>query len=61
MVINPILYAAVMTLWLVAFLGFLIISGVSEIVNMMCTFIHAAASLLILDFLGAIIIGQWAQ
>ena len=61
MVNNPILYAAVMTLWLVAFPGFLIISSVSGIVNVMCLVIPAAACLLILGSLRAIIIDQWAQ
>jgi len=50
-----------MTLWHVAIPGFLIISSVSGIVNVMCLVMPAAALLLILDTLGAIIISQWAQ
>jgi hypothetical protein len=61
MVINPILYAAIMTLWQVALTGFLIISSVSSIVNVMSVDVPAAAYLLILDSLGAIIIAQWAH
>jgi hypothetical protein len=53
MVNNPILYAAVMILWLVAFLLFLIISSVSGIVNVMCHVILAAACLIILGFFGS--------
>ena len=58
---NPILYAAIMMLWLVALPGFLIISSVSGIVNVMCLVITAAAYLLILGSLEAIIIAQWAH
>jgi len=61
MVNNPILFPAIMTLWLVAFPGFLIISSVSGIVNVMSHIISAAACLLILGSLGAVTIVQWAQ
>jgi hypothetical protein len=61
MVNNPIFYAAIMTLWIVALPGFLIISSVSGIVNVMCHVITAAIYLLILGSFGAIIIAQWAQ
>ena len=61
MVNNPILYAAIMMLWLLALPGFLIISSVSGIVNVMCFVVPVAACLLILGSLGAIIIAQWAQ
>ena len=57
---NPILYAAIMTLWLVALQGFVIISSVSGIVNVMCRVVPAAACLLILGSLEAIIVDQWA-
>jgi len=55
MVNNPILYAAIMTLWLVALQSFVIISSVSGIVNVMCLVVPAAACLLILSTLD-----QWA-
>ena len=61
MVNNPILYAAIMTHWLVAFHGFLIVSSVSGIVNVMCLVVPVAACLVILGSLEAIIIAQWAQ
>ena len=61
MVNNPILYAAIMTLWLVAFPGFLINSSVCGIFNVMCLVVPAAACLLILGCMEAIIIGNWAQ
>ena len=54
-------YAAVMTLWLVALVGFLNISCVQGIVNVMSLVITAAPSLLILRSVEAIIIAQWAQ
>ena len=47
MVNNPILYVAVMTVWHVAFPGFLIISSVSGIVNVMSLVLTAGACLLI--------------
>ena len=56
LVISAILYAAIMTLWLVLTPGFITISSVSGIVNVMCLVMPVAACLLILDILGAIII-----
>jgi hypothetical protein len=50
-----------MTLWLVAFPGFLIISSVSGTVNSMSVVVIVAAFLLILGSVGANIIAQWAQ
>jgi hypothetical protein len=50
-----------MTFWLVAFPGFLIISSISGIVNVMSVVVQAAACLLILGSLETIIIAQWAQ
>jgi Na+/alanine symporter len=50
-----------MTLWLVALLGFVIISSVSGIVNVMCLVIPAAACLLIFVSLETIILAQWDQ
>jgi len=61
MVDNPFFYAAIMTLWLVALPGFLIISSVSLIVNVMCPVIPAAACLHTFGSLGDIIIDQCAQ
>jgi len=61
MVNNPILYAAIATLCLVALPGFVIISSVSGIVNVMCLAVPTAVDLLILVFLGAIIKVQCAQ
>jgi hypothetical protein len=58
MVNNPILYAAIITLWIVALPGFLIISSVSGIVDVMCLVIPEAIYLLILGSFGAIIIAQ---
>jgi len=56
-------YAAIMTLWLVALVGFLNISCVPGIVNGMSLVITAAPapSLLILRLVEAILIAQWAQ
>ena len=59
MVNNPVLYAAIMTLWLVAFPGFLTISSVSVIV--MCLVVPASPSLLILGSMEAIIIADLGQ
>jgi len=61
MVNNPILFAPIMTLWLVALPGFLIISSVSGIVTVMCAVVPVAACLLILSCMEAIIKAQWAQ
>ena len=54
-------YAAIMTLWLVALVGFLNISCLQGIVNVMSLVITAAPSLLILLSVEAILIAQWAQ
>ena len=54
-------YAAVMTVWLVALPGFLNISCVPGIVNVMSLVITAAPSLVILHSVEAILIAQWAQ
>jgi len=56
-----VLYAAVVTLCLVALPGFIIVSSVSGIVNVICLVVAAAVCLLILGSLEAIIIAQWAQ
>jgi len=61
MVNNPILYAAIMTVWHVTFPGFLIISSVSGIVNVISLVLTAAACLHIFSSLGAIKIAQWTQ
>ena len=61
MVNSPVFYAAIMTLWLVALPGFLNISHVPGIVNVMSLVITASPSLLILHSVGAIIIAQWEQ
>ena len=58
---NTMSYAAVMILWVVAFPGFLIISSVSGIVNVMSLIVPAASLLLIMGSVEAIIIGLWAQ
>ena len=57
MVNSPVFYAAIMTLWLVAFLGFLNISHAPGIVNVMT----AAPSLFILRSVEAILKDQWTQ
>ena len=61
MVKSPVFYAAIMTLWLVALQGFLNISNVPGIVNVVSLVITAAPSLLILHCVEAILIAQWAQ
>ena len=48
MVNNPILYAAITIMWFVALPGFLIISSVSGIVDVMSLVLTANACLLIL-------------
>ena len=53
---NPILCAAIMTVLLVAIPGFLIISSVSVIINVMSLVVPATACLLIFCSLEAIII-----
>ena len=50
-----------MTVWHVAFPGFLIISSVSGIFNVMSVVVPVAVCLLILGSLETIIIAQWAQ
>ena len=60
MVNNPVLYAAIMTLWLVALPAFPIILSVSGIVHVMWL-VPAAVCLLILSSLKAITIALWAQ
>ena len=55
------LCAAIMILWLVGVPGFLIISSVTGIVNVMSRTVPAAPCLLILVSVEAIIIAQWAQ
>ena len=54
-------YAAIMTLWLVALSGFLDISCVPGIVNVVSLVITAAPSLLILHSVEVILIAQWAE
>ena len=54
-------YAAIMTLWLVALVGFLNISCVPGIVNVVSLVITAAPSLLILRSVEDILIAQRAQ
>ena len=54
-------YAAIVTLWLVALVGFLNISCVPGIVNVMSLVITAAPCLPILLSVEAILIAQWAQ
>ena len=61
MVNNPILCTAIMTLWLVALPGFLIISSVSGIVNVMSLVVPVACSLHILGSMEGIIIAHLAQ
>ena len=61
MVSNPILYAAIMILWLVALPGFLIMSSVYRIVNIVSLVVPATAYLLILGFVEVILIAQWTQ
>ena len=61
MVNNPILYAAIMILWLVALPGFLIISVVYRIVNIMSVVVPATVCLPFLGSLGAVIIAQLTQ
>ena len=60
MVNSPVIYAAIMTL-AVALPGFLNISHVPGIVNVMSLVITAAPSLLILCSVEAILIAQLAQ
>ena len=61
MVNSPVLYGAILTLWLVALPGFLNISHVPGNVNVMSLVITAATNLLILCSVGSILIARWAQ
>jgi len=61
MVNSPILYAAIKTLWLVAFPDFLIISSISVIINVMSLVVPATAFYLFFCSLSAITITQWFQ
>jgi len=56
-----VLYAAILTLWLVALPGFLNISHVRGNINVMSVVITAAHNLLILHSVEAVLIAQWAQ
>jgi len=58
---SPILQAATMILWLVALPGFLIISSVYRIVNIMSVVVPATVCLPFLGSLGAVMIAQWTQ
>jgi len=58
MVNSPVLYASILTLWLVAFPGFVNISRAPGNVNVMSLVITAAPSLLILCSVEAILIAQ---
>ena len=55
------MYAAIMILWLVALAGFLIISSVYRIVNIMSLVVPATVCLPFLGSLGAVIIARWTQ
>jgi len=57
---NPILCATIVILWLVAFPGFLTISTVLRIVNVVSLVVPATV-VPYLRIIGAIIIAQWAQ
>jgi len=61
MVNNPVFYAAILRLWLVALPCFLNTSHVPGNVNVMSLVITAAPSLHILRSVEAILIAQWAQ
>jgi len=58
---NRNLCAAIIILWLVALPGFLTISSVSRLVHILSLVVSGTVCLLILGYLGAIIIAQWAQ
>ena len=60
MVDSPLFYAAIVTLWLVAFPGFLNFSHVPGNVNVMPLVITAASSLLILHSVEAILLAYLA-
>jgi len=53
--------AAIIILWLVALPGFLTISCVSRLVHILFHVVPATVWLLILGYLGAFIIAQWAE
>ena len=61
MVNSPVFYVAIMTLWLVAFPGFVYISHAPGIVNVMSLVMTAAPSLLIFRSVEAILKDQWTQ
>ena len=61
MVNSPVFYAAIMTLWLVAFPCFLNISHAPGFVNVMSLVMTAAPSLFILRSVEAILKDRWAQ
>jgi len=61
MVNNPMLFAAIMILWLVALPPFQIISSVSGTFNVMCLVGPATLCIIILCSLEAFIIAWWAQ
>ena len=61
MVNSPVFYAAILTLWFVAFPGSLKFSHVPGNVNVMSLVITAAPSLLILHSVETILIAHWAQ
>ena len=61
MVNSPVFYGAIMTLWLVAFPGFLNISHAPGIVNVMSLVMTAAPSLFILRSVESILKDQWTQ
>jgi hypothetical protein len=58
---KPMSYAVIMILWLVALRGFLIISSVSGIVNVLSNIVPAPLHLLIMGCVEAIILAQWAE
>jgi hypothetical protein len=58
---NPVFYAAIMILWLIALPGSLITSSDSGIDNVMSLVVPATHSLLILGSVEAIIIAQCEQ
>ena len=58
---SPVIYAGIMTLWLVALVDFLKFLCVPVIVNVVSLVITSAPSLLILNSLETILIAQWAQ
>jgi len=61
MVNSPLFYGAIMTLWLVAFPGFLYTSHAPGIVNVMSLVMTAAPSLFILRSVESILKDQWTQ